>query len=248
MVRQLLILTAILTFTALYPARADILNLDLAQDHINITTGFTGSQVSVYGTKKAQGEIVLVVEGPSEGNIVRRKDEFMGAWINLSSLEFDETPSYYDYATNVENLGKFMPEDDIKANHIGVESLTSAPIKDRYNEETTKNFQDALIRTNQTQQLYPLEPQEIFYLDDDFFRVDFELPANVPTGDYTVKALLINNGEVVQEVRRSFTVAQVGLGAKIRYIASEHSFLYGCLCVVIALMAGWLSNIFVRKN
>ncbi|MCC6597983.1 MAG: TIGR02186 family protein [Alphaproteobacteria bacterium] len=229
-------------------AEARALNIDLAQSHINITTGFTGALLSVFGTRKGRGDVVIILEGPLKDSIVRRKENVAGAWINRSWLKFKDVPVYYDYAHSRENEEDLLPESERLLNHIGFESFKSKLESNRYDSETVENFQNALIRNKQKRHLFPLESQDVRFIDDHFFRVDFRLPSNVPRGEYVVRALLVENGKVTHATKQKMTVAQVGFSSSVYSVAHNESLLYGVLCVFVACVAGWLSNVFVRRN
>ena len=96
--------------------------------------------------------------------------------------------------------------------------------------------------------MFPLQAEKIDFLSEHLFRIDFNLPANVPSGEYTVRAFLIRNNQVVYEHALPLRVGLEGFSSQIYKIAHKHSFLYGLGCVFIALFAGWLSNAIVRRN
>lgn len=231
-------------------ARADPppLNFDLAQNHINITTGFTGSTLSVFGIRQGYGDIIVVLEGQPKDSIVRRRENVAGAWINRSWLRFKQVPVYYDYAHSGFGKDDFLSAGNMSSNHVGLDFFKSQMEKNRYDAETRKSFQDALVRNKQARGLFPSQPQKISFLDTNFFRVDFHLPSNVPRGRYLVRALLVRDGKIMYEVTHSMTVAQIGFSSDVYQLAHENPFIYGILCVLIASMAGWASNALVRRN
>lgn len=232
------------------PARAEThpLNLDLAQDHVNITAGFTGSTLSIFGTRQGWGDIVVVLEGRSGDSIVRRRENVAGAWVNRSWLKFKDIPVYYDFANSRPSEKGLLPAKELYSNHIGLDSFKLKMENNQYDAESTKEFQNALIRNRQDRSLFPLQQQKVSFIDDNFFRVDFHLPSNVPHGEYTVRAMLIRDGKIVHEIERSMTVAQIGFSSNVYWLAHDHSLLYGVLCVFVACVAGWLSNVLVRRN
>jgi len=229
-------------------ARAEPLNVDVADDYVEITSGFTGTDLVVFGNKGQSGDVVVVLEGPERDSVVRRKERTFGAWINRASLRFENTPLYYDYALSADSETDFLSETIRKDRRLGLSSLMFTPEKKRYDAKTTKLFQEALIRNQQKNSLYPLKPQKVSFLGDDLFRADFHLPANVPSGEYKVRALLVHDGQIVYEQVEGFQVGLTGFSAGIYKFAMDYSFLYGLLCVGIACIAGWLSNTFVQRN
>ena len=83
-----------------------LLSVDLAEDHVDITTGFTGSRVVLFGIKETPGDVAVTISGPDRKMVVRRKEQVFGLWINRKSAEFLDVPVYYDYALS-------RPEKDI---------------------------------------------------------------------------------------------------------------------------------------
>jgi uncharacterized protein (TIGR02186 family) len=224
------------------------LNIELVSDHINITTGFNGSTLSVFGTKWARGDVVIVLEGPLKESVVRRKARIMGAWINSEWLNFENIPAYYDYALSRPMDKNFLPAQILRENRIGLNALKTPPEDARYDAKTIAAFQEALVRTKQKQNLFAQNAGDIHFIDDNFFRVDFKLPDNVPRGEYTIRAALVRDGQIVHEVQKDMRVAQVGFSAKVYKAAHDHAILYGFLCVLLSLFTGWASHILVHRH
>lgn len=222
--------------------------IELSSNSVNISTGFTGSDVSVFGVKSGTGDVIIILEGPRKDNIVRRKHNILGAWINRSWVTFKNVLSYYDYAVNVTEDNKFMPQKLRREKAVGQEALISMP---KYKQDDIKKlemFQKALIRNKQAEGLYPQKPKDILFMPNGFFRANFHLPANVPRGDYKVRALLVRGGKIVSEISKPLQVQQIGLSANLNKFAQKNGFTYGLFCVCFALLIGWISNVFVRRN
>ncbi len=237
-------LFAALLFLA-FPAFAQEagVNVDLASDHVDINTGFNGTDIALFGVRRKGGDVAVIVEGPLRAMAVRRKAKVFGAWINSSSETYKHVPSYYNYALS-RPLEYFAPPDVLARYHIGPETLGKKEGKARKGD---KDFHDALLRNKRRQGLFPEKPGSIDFLSPDFFRADFYIPANVPVGEYKIRTLHFVNGAVQGELTRTVRVAQVGFSADIHDFAYGRSFLYGCMCVMLAIFAGWISNR-VRKG
>ncbi|MEM7650829.1 MAG: TIGR02186 family protein [Pseudomonadota bacterium] len=229
-------------------AYAEPLTLDLASDQVDITTGFTGSELVVFGTKNGRGEVVVVLEGPRGDVRVRKKERVLGAWVNKASLEFEDMFGYYDFATTGEDDSALLSEDIRKERNIGFVALKKPARKKRYDDDKIEHFQDALIEKKRAQGFYPDAAESVTMLGDGLFRVDFKLPANITPGEYTVRGLLVNNGQVVYEQSNSLSIGLTGFGAKIYKFALNYSFFYGILCVFLACLAGWASNMLRGRN
>jgi len=223
-----------------------LLTVDLAQKRIDITTGFHGAELSVYGVKKDKGDIAVVIQGPSQSMVVRRKSRVLGVWMNSSSFQFDNVPVYYDLAlSRPENI--IAPYETRHRYDIGIDSLSFEPRDDR-DDAVTDTFREALVRNRQGQKLFPVEPGKVVFLEENFFHADFYLPSNVPTGIYTVHTYLIRDGEVADRVSTELKVAQTGVSANIYVFAVNNGLAYGLVSVLLALFFGWGAQMILRRE
>lgn len=245
---RLLLIIAALTCLSFVSARADDspIAIDLALDHVDITTGFNGAHLSLFGVQDEPGDVAITIQGPQREMVVRRKENVFGIWMNRTSMTFESVPAFYDLAlsTDKESIGS----EAMRAEHnIGVETLRFRPEGDDVEPELLKKFQNALIRNEQEIGLFPTEPQPITYINDKFFRTTLYIPSNVPTGLYTIRTFLIKDGRVRDIRETEVKVAQVGKSAAIYNFSKSWSFIYGFLCVAFAMSVGWFSNVIRRK-
>ena len=82
-------------------AAAQPLVADLSSHEISITTGFSGTELLLFGATEGEGDIVVVVRGPAGPATVRRKSRVLGIWINTDSVRFEGVPSFYRVASSV---------------------------------------------------------------------------------------------------------------------------------------------------
>lgn len=230
-------------FTAAQADLSEPLTINLAEDHVDITTGFDGAHLVLFGTKEAQGELTIVLRGPKKDAIVRQKNNLFGVWMNTESITFPDVPSYYDYAVEEElddRNGALLQE-----MKVGLDPSFFA-YEGKESAEDVDHFRQALLRNKQEQKFYPLEAKAIQLLNENLFKVEFYLPASVPKGDYVVHAYLMRSGKLLNEKQVSLHVKQVGLSSKVNKFAYGHSFAYGILCVMLALLSGWGINMLRR--
>ncbi len=227
-------------------AQEHVLTVDLAQSHVDITTGFDGASLSVFGVKNQSGDVVVVLRGPEQDFVVRQKERVGGAWLNRRSVLFHDVPQFYDYATNAD-VTPLLPVHRLKEEKIGPEALRFVPVEEGLSPEDIKVFQDSLIRNKQSQRLFPLAPKDIVFLSDTFFKTQFYVPSNVPTGHYVIETFLIDNQRIVDKRVTNLRVGQVGFSAGIYQFAHSYPFAYAMVVIVIAVLAGWLSNAVRRK-
>lgn len=232
------VLSAVLWSAQAYAAA---ITIDTAADEVDITTGFTGDKVIVYGTISGGDEVAVMLRGPEQTMKVRRKSDVMGMWLNTEEMKFRRVPVYYNYALSAPAPDIASPEVLLRYG-IGLDALRFAPDAHRVAEDKVRHYQEALIRNKQTNGTFPLEPQPVEFIGDGFFRVELYVPAHVPMGFYELDAYLFEAGEVVDSDSAEVVIKQVGMGASIYLFAHNWALAYGLLCVVFALFAGWLSN------
>lgn len=228
-------------------ANAKALTIDLAQKEVNITTGFNGAHLALFGVKEQPGDIAIVITGPPGRMIVRRKEQVMGIWMNEDSLSFRNVPVYYDLALSKPEY-QIAPAVLRQGYGIGLDALDFAPVTNRVEVGEVERFKEALIRNMQHQGHFPLEPKNIIFLNSDFFRANFYMPADVPTGDYSIKTYLFQDGAIKSVNETRLRVAQVGFSARVYRFAHLDSLAYGLVAVLLAIVAGGGGWFFLRRE
>ena len=69
--------------------------------------------------------------------------------------------------------------------------------------------------------------------------IDLEWPRNAPPGDYEVVVYEFRNGSIAKEFHAPLKVDRVGFPAFMVSLANKRAELYGVLCVILAVLAGF---------
>ena len=245
-------LSQIFLFTALLAAlssastsRAEPLIADLSDHLVAITTGFTGTELLLFGSIEEDGDVIVVVHGPPTNVTVRRKERVAGIWMNRASMTFDETPSFY-YVAMTEGATEGLPLPVLHRHQIGAQNVRMIPPEDA-DPADVENFRTSLIRNQQAHGLYSTAPGTIQKRGQRLFRTTVHFPANVPIGTYVIETLLARNGEIHSGQTTPLFVSKVGAGAQIFRIANSFPALHGILAIVVAMAAGFAANWVFRK-
>jgi uncharacterized protein (TIGR02186 family) len=224
-------------------ARAQALVADLTNHLIAITTGFTGTEVVLFGAIEGDGDVVVVVRGPETAVEVRRKERTAGIWLNRSDMTFADVPSFYTVASTrpLEQLARpeVLVRNRIGLDHLGLEAIDPSP--------EFEEFRKALIRNKQREGLWPVQTGTVTFVGSRLFRTTVSFPANVPTGSYQVSVFLIRNGQVQGAQTTPLLVSQLGLSADIVDFAYRRAAIYGVIAVIVAALAGWLGSVAFRR-
>ena len=219
---------------------------DLSDREIAITTGFTGAELLLYGATEGYGDIVVKVAGPRRDEVVRRKQQVAGIWINGASVTFRDAPAYYRVAAS-RGLEEIAPPAVLKRHRIGAETLDLPAASTRPQAEVAE-FRKALLRNKRRLGLYGDSVSEISVTGGRLFRTSISFPSIVPTGRYLATVYLFHDGKLVQSDETPLTVRKDGLGAEIFRFAHERASWYGAIAILIALVAGWLAGVIFRRT
>jgi uncharacterized protein (TIGR02186 family) len=226
-------------------AKSPPLVADLSENLIAITTGFTGTEVLLFGATEGVGDIIVVVRAPESQVVVRRKDRVGGVWINADSLIFEKVPGFYHVAAS-RPLADLLPPSVLQREQIGAVNLSVNPVTSGPQSEVPL-FAAALIRNKQRVGLFNPELGEIKFLGDRLFRTQVELPSSVPTGDYTATIYLVADGAIVDRTDTRLEIRKSGFEANVFEFANQNPSLYGIMAILIALAAGWFAGIVFRN-
>ncbi len=251
-----LALLAILLAFAATPAAADPahpdqpLVADLSKHLVAITTGFSGTDVLMFGAVEREpgggGDIVMVVRGPSHSQVVRRKDRQGGIWIKVGRAVIDNAPSFYRVAAT-RPLADIAPAALLDQHQIGVDHLALV-VHDTDAATPPASYRAALQRLEQRDGLWGKTVQTVDFLSHRLFRTEVHFPANVPVGTYRVEVYLLDHGQVVSTQTTPLVISKIGLGADIFDFAHESAALYGIIAIVLAGATGWLAAVAFKKG
>lgn len=237
--------TFVITTTALAPANAQLVAA-LSNHLVAITTGFSGTDVLLFGATDGTGEVVVVVRGPEGVATVHRKGRTFGIWVNEADMDFANVPGFWAIAAS-RPLEELLPQRVADFHQLGLPYLRLLPLE-RSSERRIREFRDALIRNKQRAGLYAETQGNIAFLGNRLFRTDLWIPANAPIGTYTVNVYLVRDNDVVSAETTPLVVGKVGFEARVFDFAYRASVGYGILAVLIAAMAGWVANLMFRKG
>lgn len=220
------------------------LYIDMASDHIDVSVGFAGSTIDIFGDRRDKNtDIAIIVEGPERAITVWKKERILGAWVNRYYVKFNKIPVYYGYA--VSDISLLESHHELaKKYKIGVDELMETrSIKKSGDSVNVDEFKETLVTKRFDEGNFLEKPNDILFLNDHFFRVSFKIPPSVPTGDYKITTYLIKDFEVVETAEKILKVKQVGMNAYILKSSQKHAVLYSFFCIILAAFSGWVASI-----
>jgi len=251
---------AALGFFALLQGRANAepLITDISDHLISISSDFTGTELLLFGAlgdvgEAGRGDVVVVVRGPEQRMVVRKKKRRSGIWINTKPVIFKNVPGFYAVSASAP-LDEIAPETLLARHQIGLDNIQVTPepgsretvVEDA---ERVDDYREAVVRNMRREGLFSEETGSIRFMADTLFRTRISFPANVPVGNYRAEVYLIRDGKVVPGGAQSspIFIDKVGLGRAVYNFAHQQPFIYGAVAVLLALLAGWIAAMVFRK-
>ena len=241
---------------------------DLSQSHVDITSGYHGTELLLFGAYEGVpgDELVLIVEGPANDIIQRRKEKRAGVWINVETLLWKQAPSFYHLFSTAELDEIADPQSRLKADigplAGGLKLVAGADVGDNGHGSSTAEAdtqgaeaklgtpdQNAGLQRNMTSNgLWLTRPASIVTQQDMLFRTMLTLPSNVPTGDYSVRILHFRDGVALSERVTDMNIRKAGMSALIYSFAHDYPVFYGLFAIAFAVASGWLAAVAFRRG
>ena len=232
------------------------IQIGLSTDRIAITADFTGADLTIFGSlenadplinRQGRYDVIVVLEGPARPIVVRKKDRFLGMWINMQSETFVNVPVSYSVATT-RVLQDITDPINYKQLALGADNLHIEPLDRDGNPATIEEFENALRERKRALGLFNVRVGGVEFLSQSLFRASVPLAPNVPVGTHKARAFLFRNGLFIKENSAQLAIVKSGFEQSIARNSVDHSFLYGVFAVLLAMLTGWLGRIIFRKD
>lgn len=238
------------------PANSETIEIGLSTDHVVITAGFSGADLTIFGaidnadplvSRQGRYDVIVVLEGPSRPEVVRKKDRVLGVWLNLDSVTFKNVPTSYSIATTRAFQDVTDPK-NYQRLALGVGSLYLEADNPRKDPATVQEFATALRTLKANTGLYSETVGGVQFLSQNLFRATLRLAPDVPVGTHKARAFLFKSGVFVRETSAFLTIQKSGTEQQIYNAANHHGLYYGMFAVALAILTGWLGRLVFRKD
>lgn len=230
--------------------RRDDLATGITEEEVAVTSDYQGARLTVFGVHwqrgRSKSDVVVLLRGPGERELVRRKRRILGLWINTDPVRFSEAPSFFALAST-RPIGSFLSASTIA--NLGLDPGALARLEGSTPADSDPAaYRRALVRLKKANGLYRESPSGLHLEDDGAFKVPFIIPANAPVGTYSVDVFLFRNGRLVQRKPGEIVISRIGIEKTIHTAAHKWPLLYGFSMVLIALAAGYAAAFAFRRR
>lgn len=237
-------------------ARAETLIASVSSHQIQISSNYTGDQVTVFGLVERDGrtagrgdpyDIIVTVRGPQRMLLVRQKERLGPIWINRTQRRFPENSVFLMVASN-RPLHEIISSESARRDRIGLFYAQRIPDAGPEFYADMSRFRDAMIRILQEKELYVEAERGVTFLSPTLFSAPINVPATAPTGSYEVEVLLYTGGVQLARQITNFEVIKTGIEQGLATGAHDRPLLYGLATGTLALLFGWLASVVFRKD
>jgi uncharacterized protein (TIGR02186 family) len=239
------------------PAAAESLTIALSTGDIRIDSDFSGAAITVFGvierdaatvSRGAPYDIAVLVRGPTESVVARRKEPLLLLWVNRSSETFTAAPSYYALSST-RPLDEIATPPTLKRFGLGFDNVP-LQVADTAERATDPEFRDAFIRLRKEAGLYSEFAGGVDFIgtSNSVFRSAAWIPSNAPDGRYTVEVFLFSGEAFLSHRQATLNVTKVGFEQFMFEASHNNALLYGLACVLLALFTGWLAGVIFRRD
>jgi uncharacterized protein (TIGR02186 family) len=217
---------------------------DISTREISIQSDFTGIEILIFGSvdlsqapdpDQSGYDVIVVIRGPSEPLVVRRKHRVAGIWVNSLGKTFASPPGFYAVLSS-RPFRAIASDKTLKELGIGLSNVDFG----RYTlgDPQEESYRSAMIRLRKEELLFQEHDDGVSFIGRSLFRATVDLPVNVPIGRYTSDVYLFRDGVLLSKKQSTLEVSKAGFERVLYLLAFQHPFLYGLLAVVLAVLAG----------
>ncbi len=239
------------------PAIAERIVASLSSHIVQITSNFTGVELTLFGTvENGQApppsggyDIVATVTGPRQSAVVRQKERMFGIWTNAASRTFINVPSYLS-VLSTRPFESIAGVDTLRHEQVGIAniSLTQQIGPDIADVVPNDPFRQAFVRLKNDRHLYDEITNGVTFLTATLYRASIYVPAEAPVGNYDVDVKLFAGGVMIARTGSAFEIKTVGFEHFIANAAVNYGFPYGLATSIMAVMTGWFASVLFRRD
>ncbi len=247
-----------------WPSQAEVskeaVEADVSTRSVAITSSFTGTEILIFGTVENSNQpsaeagtydVVVVVEGTPVPQIVRKKSNLFGLWINTHAMRFASFPSYYAIAST-RPIDEIADKAALNKLEIGFDYIRMVPAGagTRYGPEDPQaiaEYRSSAIRLKQRERLYVTADYGVTFIGRSLFRSTISLPPNVPVGPLTTRVFLFREGQMLSQYKSQVTLERAGVERFLYDSAYHRPLLYGIATVLVAAAAGLAAAFGVKR-
>lgn len=243
--RAVILLSFLLSAATTVRAEGDRIPLNIEPDHIQVGFFYSGRNIFIKANVPAGYNVLLKVKGATQKLDLKKKGKVLGfLWMNVGEVVYEEVPGLYIIRSSYK-LTDIAPANVLQRLEIDYKALKSKIVKTP-DGAAGMLFGD-LIKLKEGEGLFNIAEGGICHAPlpggREQIATEFFLPPKAPVGEYLVELYGFKDGSGTLLGSGSITLEQDHLIQFITSMVGRHSLLYGCLSVMVAIVAGLLTGV-----
>ncbi|TAK71450.1 MAG: hypothetical protein EPO19_05030 [Betaproteobacteria bacterium] len=207
---------------------------------VNITTDFAGSDLKAIGAMDGPGDLIIKVVGPQQEATLSREVQLGPFWVGGDTVKMEGAPSLL-FLYSTAPIASILPPAEREKYALLLEGVP-VRIEPQLTAHAADDWRKAFFRLKERQGYYHENDRAIRVFGNRLFIADMRLPGDLQIGTYTVETLLVKSGKVVGHNVGNFRVRLSGIERWVWNAAHEHSWLFGSLFTLAAMVLGFVLN------
>jgi hypothetical protein len=223
------------------PLAAAGLGLQVTPQVVQMGAFYNGAKIRIEYLSAPDAKPVVLIKGSEVHEHFNVKGRAGPIWVNSGKLSISGVPSLY-LSMSQQAVSEFLPPETIDKYTLDLMAL-----KRQIRIDPPEMDRDVLrteylkLKSNEKSYQFVNDALKVGVADQDGvpYVIDLEWPRNAPPGDYEVVVYEFRNGAVANELHAPLKVDRVGFPAYMASLAKNRAELYGVLCVILAVLAGF---------
>lgn len=209
-------------------------------ERVNITTDFAGAEVKAVGSMRGPADLIIKLVGPQQETKLSRETKLGPFWVRGDTVKMEGAPSLlFFYATAP--IASILPLDEQQKYGLLLEGVPMH-VEPHLKAHAADDWREAFFRLKERQGYYHEDDTAIKVFGNRLFIADMRLPGDLQVGTYTVETLVVKSGKVVGRDVGQFKVRLAGIERWVWNAAHDHSWLFGSLFTLLAMLLGLALN------
>lgn len=238
-----------ITMSLAFTAAAGEPALVLRPSVIEMGAFYGGTRIQIHGALAAGSQAALVIRGPEVEEMFNKRAKAGPLWINGGKVFVSGVPSLFLCFSSAP-LARMLSRGELDANQLDEEA-----IRDQMRVRPP-DMDLAIIRANylalkRRQGTFDVAEGAVRVAGNAAGQFSFDLnlpwPKRAPPAVYQVQLYECRDGRVTAVASGSLEVREVGFPSELARLAKERAALYGALCLLIAMVAGFGIDFLVTR-
>lgn len=241
-------LIMLLSFLVVLPAAAAE-NLVIQPASIDISSFFSGTDMTISGELPAGCQAVLTIRGKRIDEEMMRKSRHWDLWMNSGEVDIDNAPLLYlALSSDPELFNSNSGQSSWGYAALEKTATFTGRIKPVEDDTIFTEF----VQLKERDKLYHLFPGGLKVTSPEsgkeLAQASVHLPSRLKPGTYHVTLWILQNDKVLDKRTSTFDVRLTGLPELLQGMAKTHGVAYGLFAVVVAMTVGMFTGIVFRRK